>query len=350
VFTRRPQFAPARLAPLAAAVLLAGCTGSPTTQSPLDPAGPQTGDFLGLFKLFVGVAIGVFGMVTLSLIPALRRRLTGTIPAPHEQPQPAREKRAMVVTGALVGVTTLTLIVLLVGDFLTGQRSHALYDAQETPVRISIVGHQWWWEVVYENEAEPYKTFATANELHLPSGRLIEFDLNSVDVIHSFWVPNLHGKKDMIPGHPTTLRLRTDRVGNFTGQCAEFCGHQHAKMRLNVTVETPEQFEHWLARQLQPAPQPTTDSQRRGQQVFLSSSCVMCHRIDGTLARGSVGPSLTHLASRPTIGAAAVPNNRGNLGGWVLDPHTVKPGVRMPQNSLAPADLQSLLDYLESLK
>jgi cytochrome c oxidase subunit II len=169
-------------------------------------------------------------------------------------------------------------------------------------------------------------------------------------VIHSFWVPNLHGKTDMIPGHTTRTFLRADRAGTYWGQCAEFCGHQHANMRFQVVVEPEEDFQKWLTAQLQSAPEPQTESQKRGRQVFLTKQCVLCHTIAGTPAHATVGPDLTHIASRPRIAAGTLPNNRGHLAGWITDAQSVKPGVRMPPNPLAPEELQALLDYLETLK
>jgi cytochrome c oxidase subunit II len=178
----------------------------------------------------------------------------------------------------------------------------------------------------------------------------VQLVLTSADVIHSFWLPNLQGKKDLIPGKITTLWLQPNRVGEFRGQCAEFCGHQHAHMGLIATVEAPEDFARWQEAQRKPAAEPASDSERRGREVFLSSACVLCHAISGTPAGSHIGPPLTHFASQTALGAGAFPNTRGYLAGWILDPHALKPGVRMPQNPLPPDDLHALLDYLQSLK
>jgi cytochrome c oxidase subunit 2 len=190
----------------------------------------------------------------------------------------------------------------------------------------------------------------TANEIHVPVGRAVEFELTSVDVIHSFWAPNFHGKKDLVPGHPTTHWFKAERAGTFRGQCAEFCGMQHAHMRFVIVSEPPAEFNAWLDAQRQSAPAPQTDAQKRGQQVFLNSSCVLCHTVQGTPARGMVGPDLTHIAGRKMLAAGTMPNTEGHLGGWIIDPQQIKPGVRMPQNQLSAADLRALLDYLESLQ
>jgi cytochrome c oxidase subunit II len=214
---------------------------------------------------------------------------------------------------------------------------------------VKITGSQWWWEIEYVDSASS-RRLVTANELHIPVGAPIRIELAARDVIHSFWVPRLHGKLDMVPGHRNVMWLRADSAGVYRGQCAEFCGHQHAKMALTVVAEPREAFDAWLNHQLQPAPPPATTDQIRGREVFESSTCLMCHTIRGTSAAASTGPDLTHLASRGTIAAGTLPNTRGNLGGWITDPHSIKPGVKMPANSLSPDDLHALLSYLESLR
>jgi cytochrome c oxidase subunit 2 len=170
------------------------------------------------------------------------------------------------------------------------------------------------------------------------------------DVIHSFWVPNLSGEKDLIPGKTTETWIQADAPGVYRGQCAEFCGHQHAKMAMEVVAESPEAFEQWAAHMREPAATPSDSMRQAGRQVFVASSCSNCHAVGGSPASGHVGPDLTHLASRHTIAAATLPNTRGNLAGWILDPQQIKPGAMMPPNSLDPDQLQSLLAYLEGLK
>jgi cytochrome c oxidase subunit 2 len=210
---------------------------------------------------------------------------------------------------------------------------------------IDVTGFQWWWEVRYGDAA-----VTTANEIHLPVGQPVDVRLTSHDVIHSFWVPQLHGKLDVNPGHITTLRLIADEPGVYWGECAEYCGIQHANMRLVVVVEAPEAFQQWLARMQQPAAVPGEALAQRGQDVFLSSNCLFCHRVSGTDATGELGPDLTHVASRLTLGAGVAANTRGSLGGWVADPHSLKPGVLMPPSDLSGEDLQALLAYLETLE
>lgn len=216
--------------------------------------------------------------------------------------------------------------------------------APDEALRIEVIGHQWWWEVRY-----PGNDFVTANEAHIPVGEEVTFRVTTEDVIHSFWVPPLGGKVDMIPGQTNELVLEADRSGTYTGRCAEFCGLQHAKMSFVVVAEERDDFDSWIAQQQRPASATASLSERAGEQVFLGSACVYCHAIEGTAASGRIGPDLTHLASRRTLGAGQVPNTRGNLAGWILDPQSIKPGNKMPPTNLDGPELQALLDYLESL-
>jgi cytochrome c oxidase subunit 2 len=239
------------------------------------------------------------------------------------------------------------LFALLVVDFFTGNLIYATPDPNA--LGIKITGHQWWWQVEYQ-DPQPSEIVVTANEIHVPVGKPVKFELQSTDVIHSFWVPNMHGKKDLVPGHPTTTWFTAKRAGEFRGQCAEYCGEQHAHMRLVFVAEPPAEFDHWLAAQKKSAPEPSTESERRGRDVFISTQCVMCHSIQGTNARATLGPDLTHMASRKMLAAGELPNTRGYLAGWILNPQVFKPGNRMPPNQLSPDDLNALVDYLESLK
>ena len=184
----------------------------------------------------------------------------------------------------------------------------------------------------------------------MPIGRPIRLDLSSIDVIHSFWVPNVQGKKDLLPGRPTTHLFRVERVGVYRGQCAEFCGYQHAHMGLLLIAEEPELFDAWLAGQRRLAVEPDDSPKRHGRDIFLSGSCVLCHTIRGAGAFGHKAPDLTHLASRRMIAAATLPNTPGHLAGWIVDPQRIKPGTRMPPNVLTGDDLNDLVSYLGSLQ
>jgi cytochrome c oxidase subunit 2 len=320
-------------------------------QSALDPAGAQAFSISRLWWMYFWITAAVYVLVLIFMLLAIGRRgrePTQTLPAPPDvAPPPRQARRTNGVVGGLVGLTAIILFVLLIGDFLVGRTVNAELDPH--PIVVQVIGHQWWWEFVYQDQ-QPSRIVTTANDLHLPVDRPVRVELDSHDVIHSFWVPNLNGKKDLIPGHPTTTWLQPTVEGHYWAQCAEYCGAQHAHMRFLVTVESQEKFDAWLDAARKPAPQPTTDRERRGQKVFMSRQCVMCHTIDGTPAGSRVGPPLTHIASRPTLAAGVLPNTRGDLGGWIIDPQLVKPGVRMPQNAFTGDDLNDLLDYLESLK
>jgi cytochrome c oxidase subunit 2 len=190
----------------------------------------------------------------------------------------------------------------------------------------------------------------TANELHIPVGRPVMLELRSDDVIHSFWVPSLQGKKDLIPGYTTTLNLQGSRAGTYRGQCAEFCGLQHAKMSFDVHVHDVADFATWQASQRQPAREPDDAQKARGRDVFAGSTCPQCHAVQGTDAGATLGPDLTHVASRPFIAAGTLPNNPSNLAAWIADPQAFKPGTRMPSTKLPAEDAGALVAYLASLQ
>jgi cytochrome c oxidase subunit 2 len=335
----------------AATIFFTGC-GS-RWQSTTDPAGPQSSQINGLWWLMFYVCSVVFVLVMVFTLVAIRRRQANSeraeIPADVELNPPAESenrKRNVVVAGALL--TIVVLFVFMVDSFFVG-RGLTAELARKQGVTIEITGHQWWWEARYLN-VDASSIFTTANEIHVPVGVPVTFSLRSTDVIHSFWVPNLSGKKDLIPGKIATIWFQADRPGVFRGQCAEYCGHQHAHMGLWVMAEPLEQFQAWQRNQIQSAVAPATASEQRGQAVFLTSACVMCHAINGTAAGSNIGPNLTHIGNRSTIAAATLANTRDHLSQWITNSQQIKPGNRMPPNSLAPDDLQALLDYLESLK
>jgi cytochrome c oxidase subunit 2 len=270
-----------------------------------------------------------------------REDLEPIVDVPNE-----RHRRDRSLVAGLVGATAVILLIFLVYDFTVGR---ALAERPSRTLTIELTGHQWWWEVQYI-DPDPSKIVVDANELHIPAGEAVQVKLKSRDVIHSFWVPNIIGKRDLIPGYTSSLFLNADKPGVYRAQCAEFCGAEHAKMALTVVVHPRAEFAAWLAEARAPAAEPNDSIAKAGEQVFLAGPCSSCHAITGTPAYGTVGPNLTHLASRRTIGAGTLPNTRGNLGGWVVDPQSIKPGVRMPSNQLEAKDLRNLLDYLQTLK
>jgi cytochrome c oxidase subunit II len=251
------------------------------------------------------------------------------------------------VTAATV-LTILLLFILLIVSVKTGK---ATADLGKKPdlLTIEVTGNQWWWQFRYMNQ-DPSRILTTANEIHIPIRQTVLIQGRSNDVIHSFWVPNLQGKRDLIPSRVTTEYLQVDNPGVYRGQCAEFCGLQHAHMSFYVIAEPQDKFRAWMQAQLQPAPAPADPVLQHGQQVFLNYQCVYCHQIRGTTAAGQNGPDLTHFGSRRTLAAGALPNTAGNLGGWIVNPQRIKPGTHMATIAVAPSDLQPLLQYLESLK
>jgi cytochrome c oxidase subunit 2 len=318
-------------------------------QSALDSAGIQSGRLNSLWWLFFFITATVYVIVMLLLVAAyLRVPRAASKSEPDIDPNRARDRRVSNVIKGAVAVTVLTVFALMITSFRAGRAVDTLSQAQN-PLEIKVTGQQWWWQVEYQDPT-PSNMVTTANEIHIPIGRPIKIDLESHDVIHSFWVPNLHGKKDLIPNYPTTIYFQADTPGIYWGQCAEFCGYEHAKMRLMVIAESPEDFNAWYTASQARAPSPQTDSQKLGQQIFLRSVCTQCHTINGTDASGRVGPNLTHVASKPYIGAASLVNNRENLMSWITDPQAIKPGIRMPMNTFSESDLNALVDYIQSLK
>ncbi|HMQ31786.1 MAG TPA: cytochrome c oxidase subunit II [Chloroflexaceae bacterium] len=319
-------------------VALAGCAGAP---SALDARGYAAARINLLWWVMLGLGTAVFVLVTVLLLVALfRRRGEGAPPAEAERR----------VTNRLLGgggvALPLVILVPLVG--FTAWTSATMTPPGQPALTVEVIAHQFWWEVRY-----PDQGFITANEIVIPAGQPVELRLSTADVIHSLWVPQLNGKVDMIPGRPNAMTIQADHPGEYRGQCAEFCGRQHALMAFVVVAETPERFAAWAEAQARPAADLNDPLLREGQQVFLGSACIYCHVVRGHTAEnatGAVGPDLTHLASRRTLAAGILPNTRGNLGGWIVDPQAIKPGNKMPGTDLDAASLQALLAYLESLE
>jgi cytochrome c oxidase subunit 2 len=245
---------------------------------------------------------------------------------------------------SLIGVG---LVVLTIASFLA-DRSMANAAAHEK-LSITITANQWWWDVQY-NSDDPSKIVRTANELHLPVGVPTRIILRSNDVIHSLWVPSLAGKQDLVPGRESDLTVVPKTTGIFRGQCAEFCGTQHAHMALVVNVDSYADFVKWWGEQLRPAFAPTTAEAWAGYNYVTTRECGSCHNIGGTPASGRIGPDLTHFASRRSIAAGTLPMSKGNLYGWVEDPQSLKPGNHMPTIGLEPRQLHAVVAYLETLK
>jgi cytochrome c oxidase subunit 2 len=322
-------------------------------QSALQPAGVQAAHIARLWNLSLIVCGIVFALVLLATLVALVRNTRGagaqapTTRAPDlsslRQPQ-HRTQRVVIGASAL---SVVVLVGLIVADVLTDRALSKL--PVDDAVRIDMTGAQWWWQASYRPQGgQP--GFVTANELHVPVGRPVIVSLQATDVIHSFWVPNLHGKKDMLPGIDTTIEFRADRAGTYRGQCAEYCGAEHALMAMLVVAEPPERYAAWVAQQAQPAAQSTDPIALHGRDVFERASCANCHTVRGTSAKGTPGPDLTHLMSRETIAAGVLANTPPNLAAWIRNPNALKPGTTMPAVPLSDADRLALVRWLTTLQ
>jgi len=295
-------------------------------------------------------------LVTVLIFVGIRPRRAGE-PA-DRRPDPRWSMRLIVVGGVVFPLIVLTVLwVLTLHDMAANSE-----PGRPTAFTVQVIGYQWWWEIRYPN----FGNFATANEIHVPVGRPIRLVLETKDVNHSFWVPQVMGKMDLIAGKVNVTWMQADRPGIYRGQCAEYCGAQHANMALYVVAQPESGFQSWLATERRGAAPPSTAILARGRQVFLTAPCVACHTIRGVNQARPIGgvfqfgqnepftavygPDLTDFGSRISIGAGAAPNTRGNLGGWIVDSQAIKPGNRMPPIQLSGPDLQALIAYLESLK
>jgi cytochrome c oxidase subunit 2 len=319
-------------------------------QNALDSAGVQSGRIESLWWIFFWVTAVVYVIVmVVLLITILRRKRTDKEIAPETRTDSIRERNATNIVKGAVAISVITLFTLMFTSFRTGRAVNSLsYD--ESPLEIQVTGNQWWWDFKYLDRVVPSRTIRTANELHLPVGRTVKLTLQSTDVIHSFWLPNMHGKMDLIPGYKSTIYFRPDEVGTYFGQCAEFCGYQHAKMRFAVTVESQADYEKWAEAQRTTPALPIDEVSKRGQQIFLQSVCTQCHAVAGTTAAATVGPDLTHVASRYYIAAGSMHNVREEIKAWITDPQRIKPGVHMPMSNFSDDDLDALVTYIENLK
>jgi cytochrome c oxidase subunit 2 len=327
--------------------LLTGACDYQHYQSIFGNAGAEVRNFNTLFTIFLVICAIMYLLVIGFLFAGiLRSRRAGPAnvveEGRHHESDPAM-RSGIIGWGALVAVG---LIFLAIASFFT-DRSNASVAGHEK-LAVTVTGNQWWWDITYTS-ADASKTLRTANELHLPVGVPVRIFLNSTDVIHSFWVPSLAGKQDLIPGRQNDIILVPQKMGIYRGQCAEYCGAQHAKMALVVNVDSYSDFIKWWEHQLRTAPQPSTPEALAGYKYVTSGPCSSCHAIAGTPANGTIGPDLTHLASRRTL-AAAMPMSEGNLYGWIEDPQSLKPGSHMPTIGLEPQQLHAVVAYLETLK
>jgi len=334
---------------MATALLSTGAMpGSGFNQSVLSPAGVQAWSIEHLWSLMLWTSTGVFTLVLIALYLAIvRGRRHHSRDEGSSTSEGSSEGALRRGVASAVGLTVAILLVLLFASIWTGRAVGALQAS--SAVSIEVTGHQWWWEIHYE-DAVPSERVITANEFHIPVGQPVVLKVTSRDVIHSLWIPNLQGKRDLIPGYTTATWIEADHPGVFRGQCAEFCGIQHAHMALTVVAEPEAAFTQWLAAMRAPARGTSDPSLVRGRDVFMQARCAGCHTIRGTDAGGQVAPDLTHIGSRRTLGAATIPNTPEQLASWIRDPQHVKPGNQMPPNPLAEPDVQALVAYLGTLQ
>lgn len=327
------------MAPVLAPVLAAALAGCNRVQSSLAPAGDQAMAIHGIWTLMLWICVPVYLLVLAGLWFALARgRGTG-----HAVAGDAGIERALVAWAVVIAIL---LTILTAASYAVDRRLHA---EPLHPLDVRVTAKQWWWEVTYLGP-DPSTHFTTANQLVLPLDRPARIELRTADVIHSLWIPALNGKEDLIPGRANQIVMTPRRAGRYRGQCAEFCGLQHAHMALDVQVEPPAAFARWRQAQLAAAPSPATTTASAGQRVFLSTACVTCHAIRGTPAGSRSGPDLTHLASRRTLAAGALPMDRASLAAWIADPQAAKPGTDMPAVPLSPDELTAVVDYLMELR
>jgi cytochrome c oxidase subunit 2 len=283
-----------------------------------------------MWWILFGLAVAVIVVVTGLMLYGIRRK----VPPTDEDDAPGI--RLIVVGGFVVPAIVLTILFgLMVRDL--GAEARDLDSAQ---MSIDVIAHQWWWEVRYEGE------IVSANEIHIPTGEQVKMNLTTKDVIHSYWVPQLQAKVDMIPGIVNEISLQADDPGVYRGICGEFCGVQHAKMQFLVVAQDPAEFDAWLQNE---AAVPATPEDDPGRRAFLESTCAGCHAVAGTEATARLGPDLTHFGGRRTIGAGALPNTEENLAAWILDAQQAKPGNEMPPSPVTEGELGSIVDYLMGL-
>lgn len=294
----------------------------------------------GLTWFLIILSAIIYAIVIGILVAALRRRRHATT----DVDLTPRNWRFPIIGGAIVpGIVLLVLFVASV------RAERAFPDAAAAPVRFAVIGHQWWWEVRYQSG--PGKPIAMADEIHVPIGRPVEIALSSVDVIHSFWIPGMHGKIDLIPGDTNAIRFTATRAGVYRGQCAEYCGLQHAHMAFTVVADPPAAFAAWAARERDSAAVPADSERASGEALITHGPCALCHTIRGTSARGTAGPDLTHVGSRHTLAGGGLPNNLATMTAWITNAQSLKPGSAMPSlPQFTGVQLRAMARYLESLQ
>lgn len=321
-----------------------------------EPVSPPAQHIRDLSILVLAICGFIFLVVELILFYAIFRfRRRGPASAADVEPPQVYGSKPIEIAWTAAPALVVFILVLVT--------TRTLWDVNRTPPEpkpgdntlfVTVIGRQWWWEYHYDYYNGEKLDFVTANELHIPASannqtRTVWLKLKSADVCHSFWVPRLGGKTDLIPGHPNEMWFQTDKPGLYLGQCAEYCGTQHANMLLRLTVDEPAEFERWLAHEAEPAVVPANSAAEEGQATFLAQSCVNCHRVRGASAKGTFGPDLTHLMGRQTLASGMIANDRENLRNWLVDPQEVRPGCLMPAFGLSTRQIDEIVGYLSTL-
>jgi cytochrome c oxidase subunit II len=328
----------ARLAVVVLAVALLASACSSQSPSTLRTAGDEAKRIAGVWWLMFFIAAGVYIVVASFVI-------YGSIRGRRKRIARGGGRSVKDDTFIWIGGLIVPIVILFIMGVVTVHTGAALRHNKPGELHVEVVGERWWWRVRYSDPK-----FETANEIHLPVNRPVEIGLDSDNVIHSFWVPQLAAKVDTIPGQHNVLRFTPEKIGVYRGLCAEFCGLQHAHMDFLVIVQSPVDFGRWTARRTGIAPEPASELAARGRMVFESQDCAGCHTIDGTAANGTVAPNLTDFGERSSIGAVTIDNTPSNLEKWITDPHQFKPGVLMPPAVMSHDDVVAIAAYLESLK
>lgn len=325
-------------------LLLVGCEHAQTTLFSRGPAAHRIAEMQWLLIIMFLVFTAI--MAVLIGWPAIARK--GTL-AEHE-PVDAGGGHAWITIGGLIIPCIVLFVLFVLGLQLLA--SFPIHNANKAHVKpdILVIGHQWWWEVHYLND-NPSLQFTTANEIHVPVGEPVNIELKTKDVIHSFWVPALHGKVDMIPGRTNFIRVEASKAGDYPGQCSSYCGAEHALMRLLVVAQPPAAYDDWLERQREPGATPTTQEEMAGEQTFVSGPCALCHTVRGTIAGGTVGPDLTHIGSRRYLASNVIPNNNAYLEAWITHAQSFKPEAQMPDlTQFTGTQLRDMTAYLRQLQ
>jgi cytochrome c oxidase subunit 2 len=338
---RLRRFAAGALGGAVLLLVLAGCG----KQSIISSRSPQAHNITLLWWWMLAAAVIVFlGAVAMLALAWFKRGVAGL---PFVGERESVTEGLVLVFGIAIPIVALVALFGVSDVYLIKQTSPP--PPRSTAMTINVIGHQWWWEVRYGRAGSPSYA-VTANEIHIPVNTRVNVLATTADVIHSFWVPALNRKVDMIPGRQNRILLYASSPGTYRGQCSQFCGFQHANMALYVFVQRPAAFQAWLAATGANAPTPTAGgAAAAGQKLFMSSQCASCHRIAGTSAQGTVGPDLTHVASRTTLASLTIPNTPKQLAAWITNPQAIKPGTRMPDLGLSRADVSQLVAYLKTL-